>query len=427
MSRSFHAWSRRIASGAPTHIAGHGAAVDGDGNVTIVGRFGDKLDLRELGGRVLEGLFGQVFLVRLDAHGNLRWYDRLAGAAGTCPPWSIAIARDGSCYLAGEADDGTWLVRLGASGQWLWRHNLSNMVAHARDRQPLGLAVDAEGNVLVFGHERTSAAGALTNVFLLKLDPDGMIFYCRRFACGGRGLRPRVVLDPSGGAIVSGYFQGSMAFGTSALENLALWDLYVAKLDRDGAHVWSKRLAGGRPSSGFGVAVDRAGNVTLGGAFQPEREAGAQPNDGSRALSLVSFDPDGKPRWTSRYLGDEQSRCEASLDAGTDGSVLLAGAFEGTLAVGEFLLRSPPDRESLFVAKVSADGKPVWGHSFGRLHDHYGITVHAAPEGGMRVVGSFAGLVDFGGEPVWSEGPRLDVFVSRLSEAGEVRLALARE
>ena len=63
-------------------------------------------------------------------------------------------------------------------------------------------------------------------------------------------------IDPSGNTIVAGSFWGTVDFGGGALTSAGAQDIFVAKFDPDGLHLWSKRFGDGTGQEYAFVAVD---------------------------------------------------------------------------------------------------------------------------------------------------------------------------
>src|SRR5258706_39891 len=108
-------------------------------------------------------------------------------------------AETGGAVRAGGAAGGLVLIKLDPGGRRVWTRRLSDIIAPAADRQPLGLAADGAGNVLVMGHGAIQTAvasdGVLAYLFLLAFDASGIVIQNRRFPCAGRARRCRVAVD----------------------------------------------------------------------------------------------------------------------------------------------------------------------------------------------------------------------------------------
>ena len=67
---------------------------------------------------------------------------------------------------------------------------------------------------------------------------------------------------------VAGSFEGSIDLGGGPLASAGGDDVFVAKLDPRGNHVWSKRSGDRQAQHGRALAVDPSGNLVLAGDAQ---------------------------------------------------------------------------------------------------------------------------------------------------------------
>src|SRR5690606_18993841 len=74
-----------------------------------------------------------------------------------------------------------------------------------------------------------------------------------------------VAFDANGNVFVSGWFGGSIDFGGGAHMSAGQADAFIAKLDGNGGHVWSKRYGDAASQFIRGLEVDAAGNVVVAG------------------------------------------------------------------------------------------------------------------------------------------------------------------
>lgn len=122
----------------------------------------------------------------------------------------------------------------------------------------------------------------------------------------------------------------------------------------------------------------------------------------------------GTHRWSARF-GDGADQQLLAVAADANGQVIVTGTFEGTLDFGvEQLSAYGTDA---FVAKLSAEGQPVWARQFGAAGAIVEASAVAAdPTGNIVVTGRYDGNVDFGGGPLGSDG--YDAFVLKLTANG---------
>ena len=109
----------------------------------------------------------------------------------------------------------------------------------------------------------------------------------------------------------------------------------------------------------------------------------------------------------------------------SDGGAILAGEFGGTAAIGPQTLSSAGGQDA-FVVRLSPGGGVAWAKRFGANYDDRVKGVAPLADGGAVIVGTFDGVVDFGGKTLTSIGGP-DAFVVRLDAAGGLVLALQIE
>ncbi len=124
---------------------------------------------------------------------------------------------------------------------------------------------------------------------------------------------------------------------------------------------------------------------------------------------------DGEPRWVYGFPSMTHSEI-TSLSVAPDGAIYVGGAFEQTIELGG--LYEARGQRDAFVAKLSPDGELLFGATAGGGGDDAVRFVAAEPEGGVIVVGDFAGEAELWGMPVAS-GPARNVFTARMTPDGE--------
>lgn len=182
----------------------------------------------------------------------------------------------------------------------------------------------------------------------------------------------------------------------------------------------------GGGAGGSGATSSQGGTGTSGGA------GGASTTSGSGGAGGATTTGGGgtggacgafAQRYGSTDAADESGVAGAVVDAA--GGVILAGEFAGAIGVGGQTLTSAGARDA-FVVKLGPGGAVVWKKRYGATYDDRVKALVAMPDGGAVVVGTFDGVVDFGGTTLTSiAGP--DGFMVRLSETGETLSVLQLE
>jgi len=175
------------------------------------------------------------------------------------------------------------------------------------------VAVDLSGNVFVtgyfgetvnFGGSNLVSAGG-NDIFVAKYNAAGVHQWSQRFGSTGGDIGYSVAVDVSGNVFVTGYFQGTVNFGGGNLVSAGGQDIFVAKYDAAGAHLWSQRFGGPGLDIGYSVAVDASGNVFVTGHFQGTVNFGGSNlvSQGGTDIFVAKYDVAGAHLWSQRFGG----------------------------------------------------------------------------------------------------------------------------
>jgi hypothetical protein len=216
---------------------------------------------------------------------------------------------------------------------------------------------------------------------------------------------------------VTGEFDGSVDFGGGLLTSAGLYDIFVAKFDAAGVHIWSQRFGSGFHEVGRSAAVDGFGNVVVTGDIEGSVDfgGGLLTSAGGDDVFVAKFDPAGNHIWSRRY-GDASDDFARGAAVDVSGNVIVTGYFYGSVDFGGALLTSA-GAQDIFVAKFNPDGHHLWSQRFGAAASDRGQV--AAVDGSRNVIvtGEFSGSVDFGGGPITSAGG-VDIFVAKFDTDG---------
>jgi beta-propeller repeat-containing protein len=362
-------WSRRIGSTAGD--VGKAVAIDGSGSVYITGYFRGTVDF---GGGPVTTTLTSTFLAKYSSTGLHQWSKKLSTAtSGTDEGTALAADVNGNVIVGGSFYQTS----------------------------------DFGGGPL------TSAGGQ--DVFLAKYSSAGVHTWSRRIGGTTDDVVNRLTLDASGGPVAAGYFNGSADFGGGSLTSAGGKDIFVARYTSAGAHVWSKQIGGSLDDIARGVAVDGGGNVVLTGNFASSSVnfgGGALVNSGGADIFLAKYDSTGAHVWSKRF-GGSFSAAEIGTDVATDGAgnVLLTGSVVDTIDFGGGPLPSDGWYD-IFLAKFSATGAHVWSKRTGAGE---GKGVESEVGDNVIAAGVFSGStrVNFGGADLLSPGGN-DTFLVKL-------------
>ncbi len=264
----------------------------------------------------------------------------------------------------------------------------------------------------------TSTAGTDDDVFVAKVDPSGTYVWATK--AGGSGYDYGIAIGtlPDGSAIVTGYFSGTVTFGSTTLTSAGNNDVFVAKVDPSGAWVWATRAGGSLVDGGNAISALPDGSSIVTGFFQGTVNFGSTTltSGGSDDVFVAKVDPSGAYVWATQAGGSSNDRGNA-ISALPDGSSIVTGYFLGTATFGSTTLTSTGGLD-VFVAKVDPSGAYVWATQAGGSSFDRGRGISALPDGSSIVTGSFQGTVNFGSTTLTSAAGNADVFVAKVDPSG---------
>ncbi|MEZ4656774.1 MAG: Ig-like domain-containing protein [Caldilineaceae bacterium] len=164
------------------------------------------------------------------------------------------------------------------------------------------------------------------------------------FSGGNNGEGKGIAVDSSGNVFTTGHFQNTFDFdpgaGTTTATIRGQRDIFISKLDSNGAFVWVKSLGGLVIDEARAIALDSTGNIYVTGDFR----------------GTVDFDPSGNA-------------------AGSD--LTSAGDYD------------------MFITKRDSAGEFVWSKSFGSTSLDQGYDVAVGSDLRVYTTGQFSGTVNF--------------------------------
>lgn len=305
---------------------------------------------------------------------------------------------------------------------YLWSHHFGD----AEDQNAVSVAVDSSGNTVIIGDlfgTIDCGGGPLTSagvrdVYLAKFDPDGNHVWSQHFGDDNWEKAIAVAVDTLGNVFVTGYFYGTIDFGGGVLTSAGEGDVFLAKFDPSGNHIWSQRFGDAGYQYVEGIAVDLPGNVVITGFFyggNVDFGGGSLVNAGGSDIFVAKFDPSGTHLWSDNFGdSDDQSASDVAID-GT-GNVVVTGSFDGTVNFGGTVLTSAGGKD-VFLVKFDESGTHLWSDSFGDSEWQRVGGVVADVSENVFVTGSFRGSMDFGGGVLTSAGG-FDIYVAKFNPSG---------
>ncbi|MEZ5294457.1 MAG: hypothetical protein R2745_25480 [Vicinamibacterales bacterium] len=415
-SAQFLEWVRQ--DGGPIVVGGQSVegaeavGVDAAGNTFVTGTFVGQatFGVGEPAETVLTSVSNQdVYVAKYDPGGALVWVRSAGGGGSQNFAFGIAVAPNGDSYVtgwlnqfAGTTDFGGG-VTLSGPGTFVVKYDDGGTAQWATALAPTGstafaIAVDGVGNSFVTGSSQDAIGLSLITVW--KLSPAGGVQWARQAVGVYSGQGYGVSADGSGGAYLTGAFEGGSAtFGpgeatettlTAVADGLA--KLFVAKYDAAGGFVWARQSADVAAAYGRGTAIatDDLGNSVISGVGTTTLGLGEPNETAVTGAFAASFDPLGYIAWAR------------SVSPPGGGINPWAFGVAHSLRGATYLTGTGGACSCLFMERYDRAGGLTWSRPLARLNGGLELrgTVAIDDAGRASVAGTFSGSVTFvPGEP----------------------------
>ncbi|MDJ0744463.1 MAG: SBBP repeat-containing protein [Xenococcaceae cyanobacterium MO_167.B27] len=331
------------------------------------------------------------------------------GTPGVDEITSVAIAPNGSTYLAGyssgslggtnQGSNDAWFGKYDSDGNQLWSRQIGT-----EDWDGVwDIDTDNEGNLYLVGTTRgdlvASNPGIRFDVWVSKYDSDGNQLWIQQFEETEASLRIDVAPDGD-----------TFSLSGVNLGQPSGWSAFVGKYDSsDGTEVWFNEFGTGRnPDESYAVAIDDQDNVFASG--WTSGDLGGE-NAGQYDVWITKFDSSGNQQWI-RQLGSDSFEFSWGIDTDSEGNVYVGGWTSGNLAAE---LKGSYDG---FLAKYDSEGNQVWTEQFGSSGDDEVTNIFVSEDDYIYVTGftngnlggesdgsydAFAAKYDSDGNQIWIE------------------------
>jgi len=306
-----------------------------------------------------------VYVVKLDANGNLQWTKTIDGQASE-EGNSLTQTSDGGYAITGSYDivDGevytgdVYVVKLDAKGNLQWTKTIGGPGYEIG----FSLIQTADGGYAIAGSTQSFGAGQL-DVYAVKLDANGNLQWTKTI--GGPGIEEgySLIQTADGGYAIAGE---TYSFGAGEK------DVYVVKLDANGNLQWTKTIGGPESEEGNSLIQTSDGGYAIAGTYGLVDYEGIHPVD----VYVFKLDANGNLQWT-KTIGGPDSEEGNSLIQTSDGGYAIAGKTNSFGAGGY----------DVYVVKLDAHGNLQWTKTIGGPSYEIGYSLIQTSDGGYAIAG----------------------------------------
>lgn len=380
---------------------GDDVVVDSNGNAYVVGSTGGKAIFA--GMPVVSNAETDLFVAQFLPDGTLGWI-RQVGDEGGFGASGVYLENDSILYVVGS-----FYSSRGNPGKALIGET---ELYFENDRDIILMALDLEGNIL--WAKQANVRRKEYSSYTMTIDSESNIYVA--FNLLGR-------------------------FGDTDIVSKERDELVLAKYDKFGVLQWVVKSEHEKQLSARAMAVDKEGNIYLGGGISPRLvrdEHGVLPERRSN-FYIKKYNPNGNLLWTKTGEGEVVRGRVGALAIDSEGNILVTGEFEGKVVFGELTLMNVMETAEggrvypeVFFAKYDPNGIPLWASQIvSDRGGNFGMGVTVDNDGNSYFTGSFISTVRVGeivlsGEDAdWQAKRYVDrqVFLTKLDKDGNIQWA----
>jgi hypothetical protein len=200
--------------------------------------------------------YGDIFLIKTDANGNVQWAKTYGGTYGD-KAYSVQQTSDGGYIVAGYTDSfgagyaDAFLIKTYANGNVIWAKTYGGT---GYDKASY-VQQTSDGGYIVAGYTGSFGAGYI-DVFLVKTDANGNIMWAKTYGVTDIDGAFSVQQTSDGGYIVAGI---THSFGVDSA------DIFLIKTDANGNVQWAKTYGGTDDDWAYSVQQTSDGGYIVAG------------------------------------------------------------------------------------------------------------------------------------------------------------------
>jgi uncharacterized delta-60 repeat protein len=353
---------------------GNSVSVDDSGNIYVTGyTTGQFQENINTGG-------SDIFLTKFNNSMEKLWTRQTGSLTSSDFVSTGAIGASGDVFLAGYTS-GSMNGNENSGGYDIFLEKFNNDGTEIWTKQwgtgkmdfAISTFIDSSDNIFIAGLTYGEIDGVShfgeSDIFITKLNSDGAKLWTKQFGTGDTDIVYGATVDESDSIFIAGGTQGPM------FEEL-IWeiDAFVMKLDSDGTVEWGKQFGTKSYNYATTITTDFDGNVYVAGI--------AYDLSGNLDFFLSKFDTNGvalfEKEWGTEFIDNAEA---VFID--NNGNVFIAGTTYGSL--NEEINTAGAD---IFLKKMNRDGTELWTKQYGTQIDYISNSAISTSDGSVFITGS---------------------------------------
>jgi len=434
-----------VANLADDEVFANALAIDANGNTYVAGQFSGTVDFDASGSTFeLTASGGDAYVTKLDPDGAFVWAAMFTGS-GTESAYGVAVDGSGNVTVVGRFNSETdfdpgagtstmtpsggydgFVVGLDSNGAFVWKEQFGST------SDDIVNAVAASPDGTVFGAWTLGPFPTNDASVFARTSTGGVVWDYDIAADGYQTANAIAVRD--GAVVVAGEFGSGEAVdfddgaGTFELTPSAV-DVYVVRLNLAGVFDWALKMGGDNNQTPFGIAIGTDGRIAVTGDtngldqdFDPGAGVFELDSGGLSDPFFAAVDIDGALITAGVFSGAADGQVHSVAFDSANG-LLLTGWFIGTTdfdpGAGTSELTSAGAKD-VFVARVTSSGTLDWASQIGDTGNDEGTGVVVGAADAAVFAGHFL-LADVDLDPSdgtaeRSSGSSFDYYVVKMIE-----------
>jgi len=236
----------------------------------------------------------------------------------------------------------------------------------------------------------------------------------------------KVVCDQAGNLYITGYFNGTAAFGNHILTAVGENNTFIAKTDPAGNFIWARRCGGTSvfttdyPNS---IAIGQDQKIYITGRFDNGADFGSislGSHNGSTDIFIAKLDTAGNFLWAKNAGGEQNGDLSLSICSGPGDDIYISGEFYTKAWFGDIELSAENQGNYAFLACLDQGGNFKWAKKAGITPRLYVTDVATDQAGDLYFTGYYFGNENLMGVSLDSTSPYSSTYVAKASKYGVV-------
>jgi hypothetical protein len=254
------------------------------------------------------------------------------------------------------------------------------------------------------------------DIFLAKYSTSGKLLWVKQFGGTNQDIAYSLANDQEGNIYLAGSYQNTANFNNQVITASNETEMFLIKIDPDGKTIWLKTSHGdGRCIAKSIFYFDN--NLYIGGIFNKKLilDNSTVSAKGQNDLFFAKLNTEGYLLFL-KQVGAEQDENINSLVADSR-NLYFTGSYAGSISYNNISSLSSMGDRDILIGKLSNNGEIIWFKGFGGKLSDEGTKIFINQNDELLLTGFFQKDISFAGQRITASGFS-DIFIANFSKDG---------